>query len=50
MSEERRKLSLDEYIRLENLMQQVPDPNEVYTNTGWHYELAALWGNLGIVL
>jgi hypothetical protein len=35
-----RQLTQDEYIQLENLMEHVPDPNETYTATGWHYELA----------
>lgn len=37
-----RKLTQDEYIALENLMQEVPDPNETFSATGMHYELAAL--------
>jgi len=37
-----RKLTEDEYIQLENLMEHVPDPEETYTATGWHYELMAL--------
>jgi len=47
MNEELRKLTQDQYIQLENLMQQVPDPNEVYTATGWHYELMGLLGQFG---
>ncbi len=42
-----RKLSEDEYITLENLMENVPDPNETYTATGWHYELTALLRQFG---
>jgi hypothetical protein len=49
-----RKLSENEYIMLENLMEHVPDPalsgifdNETYTATGWHYELAALLRKFG---
>ncbi len=42
-----KKLSEDDYIILENLMEKVPDPNETYTATGWHYELAALLGKFG---
>ena len=37
-----KKLNEDDYIMLENLMEKVPDPNETYTATGWHYELTAL--------
>jgi hypothetical protein len=42
-----RKLSEDDYILLENLMEHVPDPNETYTATGWHYRLAALLRKFG---
>lgn len=42
-----RKLNEDEYITLENLMENVPDPNETYTATGWHYELTALLRQFG---
>ena len=42
-----RKLTEDEYIMLENLMENVPDPNETYTATGWHYELTALLQQFG---
>ena len=41
------KLTEDEYIMLENLMENVPDPNETFSATGWHYELAALLGQFG---
>lgn len=37
-----RKLTEDEYITLEDLMQEVPDPNETLYATGMHYELAPL--------
>lgn len=37
-----RKLSQDEYLALENLMENVPNPDDTYTATGWHYELAGL--------
>ena len=42
-----RKLNEDEYITFENLMENVPDPNETYTATGWHYELTALLRQFG---
>jgi hypothetical protein len=42
-----KKLSEDDYIVLENLMEKVPDPNETFTATGWHYELAALLMKFG---
>jgi hypothetical protein len=42
-----KKLGEDDYIVLENLMENVPDPNETYTATGWHYELAALLMQFG---
>ena len=42
-----RKLTQDEYIQLENLMEHVPDPNETFTATGWHYELTALLRQFG---
>lgn len=42
-----RKLTEDEYITLENLMQEVPDPNETFSATGMHYDLAALLIKLG---
>jgi hypothetical protein len=41
------KLSKDEYMALESLMENVPDPNTTYTATGWHYQLMALLGQLG---
>ena len=41
------KLHIDDYIALENLMEKVPDPNETYTATGWHYELTALLRQFG---
>lgn len=47
MMDNLRKLTLDEYILLENLMDKVPDPNEIYTATGWHYELMALLSQFG---
>ena len=28
-------------------MENVPDPNDTYTATGWHYELAALLRQFG---
>ena len=42
-----KKLSEDDYLTLENLMEKVPDPNETYTATGWHYELTALLRQFG---
>ena len=42
-----RKPTQDEYIARENLMENVPDPNDTYTATGWHYELAALLRQFG---
>ncbi len=42
-----KKLNEDDYIILENLMENVPDPHETYTATGWHYELAALLRKFG---
>lgn len=44
---EPKKLTYDQWIQLDNLMQNVPDPNETYTATGWHYQLAALLGSFG---
>jgi hypothetical protein len=41
------KLSKEDYILLENLMEKVPDPNSTFTATGWHYELMALLGKFG---
>lgn len=42
------KLSKADYIELENLMEKVPNPDETFTATGWHYELAAFLRRLGI--
>jgi hypothetical protein len=33
MNENLKKLSEDDYLLLENLMEKVPDPNETYTAT-----------------
>jgi len=33
-----RKLTQDEYLALENLMENVPNPDDFFTATGWHYE------------
>lgn len=42
-----RKLTQDEYLALENLMENVPNPDDTYTATGWHYELAGLLREFG---
>ncbi len=42
-----RKLTQDEYLALENLMENVPNPDDLYTATGWHYELAGLLHKFG---
>lgn len=47
MDENLKKLSEDDYLMLENLMEKVPDPNETYTATGWHYELTAMLRQFG---
>ena len=47
MDEDLKKLSEDDYLMLENLMEKVPDPNETFTATGWHYELTALLRRFG---
>jgi hypothetical protein len=44
----RQKLPRDQWTLLDNMMQHVPDPNETFTNTGWHYNLAGLLGSFGI--
>ncbi len=43
-----KKLTREQWTQLDELMRKVPDPNETYTATGWHYELAALLGSFGI--
>jgi hypothetical protein len=47
LDENLKKLSEDDYLMLENLMEKVPDPNETYTATGWHYELTAMLRQFG---
>jgi hypothetical protein len=47
MDENLKKLSEDDYLMLENLMEKVPDPNETFTATGWHYELTAMLRQFG---
>ena len=47
MDENLQKLSEDDYLMLENLMEKVPDPNETYSATGWHYELTAMLRQFG---
>ena len=42
-----KRLSDDDYLTLENLMEHVPDPNETFTATGWHYELTGLLMQFG---
>ena len=41
------KLTQDQWIQLDTMMRDVPDPNTTYTATGWHYQLMALLGQFG---
>jgi hypothetical protein len=45
---ELKKLNREQWTQLDTLMRDVPDPNETYTATGWHYQLAALLSSFGI--
>lgn len=42
------KLTNEEWTLLDNLMQDVPDPETTYTATGWHFRLQHLLGTYGI--
>ena len=41
------KLAYEDWLKLADLMDSVPDPNTTYTATGWHYRLAHMLGLLG---
>jgi hypothetical protein len=41
------KLSQQDWAMLDNMMQNVPDPNTTFTATGWHYQLAQLLSQMG---
>lgn len=45
-----KKLTRDQWTLLDNMMQNVPDPNETYTATGWHYNLNGLLRQFGIII
>jgi hypothetical protein len=45
---ELKKLNREQWTQLDTLVRNVPDPNETYTATGWHYQLAALLGSFDI--
>jgi hypothetical protein len=41
------KLSMDDWVTLCHLMENVPDPDTTYTATGWHYKLMAPLATFG---
>ena len=42
------KLAYEDWLKLADLMDNVPDPDTVYTATVWHYHLMNFLRQLGI--